>query len=81
MKASKMYMLSTIYSTKFKGSKHLCVSLMTVGAVWQPELCKDSKNLIASNFYFQNHSRVGAVHILRQPLEGGGGGKPKDDDC
>ena len=24
---------------------------------------------------------LGAVHILRQPLEGGGGGKPKDDDC
>ena len=24
---------------------------------------------------------IGAVHILGQPLEGGGGGMPKDDDC
>ena len=25
--------------------------------------------------------QIGAVHIIRQPLEGGEGGKPKDDDC
>ena len=28
-----------------------------------------------------NNNVLGAVHILCQPLEGGGGGKPKDDNC